>query len=91
LLPLRPSDADALIAAVPGLPSRLAASRGRPPADRAALRAAVLAFAGWAHDVAGLLVSAEVNPLLVFPDGHGVAAVDCLMVPPSPLLGSGLV
>lgn len=81
LLPLRPDDADALIDEVPGLNRLLTGPRGRPRADRAALRDALLAFAGWADDLAESLASAEVNPLIVLPAGEGVVAVDCLLVP----------
>ena len=81
LLPLRPDDANALIDEVPGLARLLAGPRGRPRADRAALRDALLAFAGWADDLAESLASAEVNPLIVLPEGDGVLAVDCLIVP----------
>jgi acetyltransferase len=81
LLPLRPDDADVLIDEVPGLAALLASRRTPGPYDRAALHAALLAFAAWANDLAGSLSSAEVNPLIVLPDGEGARAVDCLIVP----------
>jgi acyl-CoA synthetase (NDP forming) len=77
-LPIRAEDAHALVDEVPGLGRLLTGARGRPPADRAALRDAILAFAGWAADAAG---SAEVNPLVVLPAGQGALAVDCLLIP----------
>jgi acyl-CoA synthetase (NDP forming) len=81
LLPIRAEEADALVDEVPGLGRLLTGARGRPPADRAALRDAILAFAGWAADAAGSVRSAEVNPLVVLPAGRGALAVDCLLIP----------
>ena len=51
--------------------------RGQAPSDIAALRAAVVRFAGIA--AASGFQSIEINPLLVRPAGHGVVALDCLI------------
>jgi acetyltransferase len=83
LLPLRLADVAALIDEVGGLPALLGPYRGQPPADYAALQTALLAFARWCGDVAALVESVEVNPLIVLPEGHGVVAVDCLLLPRS--------
>jgi acyl-CoA synthetase (NDP forming) len=87
LLPLRRADAEAMIGEVRGLPRLLAGYRGLSTAagrvrmDRDALLDALLTFAGWCHELAGDLASAEVNPLIVQPAGGGAVAVDCLIVP----------
>jgi len=51
--------------------------RGQAPSDIAALRAAVVRFAGIA--AASGCQSIEINPLLVRPAGRGVVALDCLI------------
>lgn len=52
--------------------------RGRPRGDRRAAVDAILALAECATGVTGL-EELEVNPLLVLPEGQGVAAVDAMM------------
>lgn len=54
--------------------------RGRPKADVPALVAAVVGFARMAVALGPRLVEAEINPLLVLPQGRGVRAVDGLAV-----------
>ncbi len=53
--------------------------RGRPAGDLDALVNAVLAVADYAVKSADRLVELDVNPLLVFPVGQGVSAVDALI------------
>ena len=53
--------------------------RGRPAGDRAALVDAVLAVQRFALDRADRLIELDVNPLIVRPAGHGVAAVDAVL------------
>jgi acetyltransferase len=81
LAPFRPGDADDLIGEAVGLGALLAGARGGPRLDRPALVDAVEAFAAWCAEVGGSLEAAELNPLLVRPEGQGVVAVDCLIVP----------
>ncbi|MFI6451324.1 acetate--CoA ligase family protein [Streptosporangium amethystogenes] len=57
----------------------LAGYRGGPAHDRAALVRAAVSFSEMAASLPGL-AAAEVNPLLVLPEGEGVAAVDCLLI-----------
>ncbi|MFC4896516.1 acetate--CoA ligase family protein [Streptosporangium amethystogenes subsp. fukuiense] len=57
----------------------LAGYRGGPAYDRAALVQAAVSFSEMAASLPGL-AAAEVNPLLVLPEGEGVAAVDCLLI-----------
>jgi hypothetical protein len=51
--------------------------RGLPPADSAAVRAAVAAFSQLILDLPEWVESVDVNPLIAAPDGRAVA-VDAL-------------
>lgn len=79
LPPLAASEAEAMIAELKSAPL-LNGFRGRPRADVAALAAAILAFADMASALGDRLVEAEINPLFVLPEGHGVRAADGLVV-----------
>ncbi|KUP98137.1 acetate--CoA ligase family protein [Thermobifida cellulosilytica] len=57
----------------------LAGYRGAPVYDRAALVQTLVRFSEMAASLPGL-AAAEVNPLLVLPEGQGVVAVDCLLI-----------
>ena len=50
--------------------------RGRPAADVAALVAAIVSFSNMVAQLGDRLVEAEINPLFVLTDGHGVRAAD---------------
>jgi hypothetical protein len=52
--------------------------RGRPPADRPALYAALARFSMLAADLGDLIDEMDVNPLLV--SDHGCMAVDALLI-----------
>jgi succinyl-CoA synthetase beta subunit len=54
--------------------------RGRPPADVAALTAAIVAFSRMAVQLGDAVVAAEINPLFVMTEGRGVAAADGILV-----------
>jgi acyl-CoA synthetase (NDP forming) len=54
--------------------------RGRPKADVAALVEAIVAFSRLAAALADRLVTAEINPLFVLPEGQGVVAADGVAV-----------
>jgi acyl-CoA synthetase (NDP forming) len=54
--------------------------RGAPPADVDALVDAVVALAQLGTDHADRIAELDLNPLLVRPAGHGVVAVDALVV-----------
>jgi acyl-CoA synthetase (NDP forming) len=78
-LRLAPVDVDTaaeMIAEVQGL-KLLAGYRGKPAGDLAALAEAVAALSQLAGEPA--VVEAEVNPLIVRPQGHGVVAVDAVV------------
>jgi succinyl-CoA synthetase beta subunit len=77
LAPVSESDAQAMIDEVKGL-AVIRGYRGMPHGDRNALAKAVSAFSQLAH--VGDIAEAEVNPLLIKPEGEGVAAVDGLIV-----------
>jgi hypothetical protein len=54
--------------------------RGRPKADVAALTACIVAFSQMAAQMGDTIAAAEINPLFVLPEGHGVAAADGILV-----------
>jgi acetyltransferase len=77
-VPVNASDVEELIdSSVLG--TLLDGYRGGPPMDREALVDAAVRFSRLAASIPGL-AAAEMNPLLVGERGHGVVAVDCLMV-----------
>ena len=55
--------------------------RGKPPSDVEALAAALSSLSRFAAAHAEHLDSAELNPVVVLPTGHGVVALDALIVP----------
>jgi acetate---CoA ligase (ADP-forming) len=57
----------------------LRGARGRPPADVAALVRAIVAMSELAMATDGRLQALDLNPLIVFPEGRGVLAVDALV------------
>lgn len=57
----------------------LAGYRGAPRGDLGALAAAVSALSQLAAATGPAIVEAEINPLLVLPEGQGVVAVDALV------------
>jgi hypothetical protein len=50
--------------------------RGKPKADVPALASAIAAFSRMVAQLGDRLVEAEINPVFVLPDGHGVRAAD---------------
>ena len=77
--PVTAADAGAMIRGLRGFPLRDGA-RGRPGADLAALAEAVAALSRFAASAGPRLVSAEINPLLVMPDGEGAYAADAMIL-----------
>jgi acyl-CoA synthetase (NDP forming) len=82
LAPIGRDDAFAMISAIKGV-GLLQGARGAPPADVAALADALVALSRFAAGHADDLASVELNPVLVMPEGQGVVALDCLVVPGS--------
>ncbi|MGE5522526.1 MAG: acetate--CoA ligase family protein [Rhodospirillaceae bacterium] len=77
LAPVSTAEAERMIDEVKGL-ATIRGYRGLPRGDRKALAEAIAACSQLAH-VAGI-AEAEINPLLVKPEGQGVVAVDGLIV-----------
>jgi acyl-CoA synthetase (NDP forming) len=78
-LPLSRDDAQAMVAELRGA-ALLRGHRGAPPMDVPALVQALLDFAAMGEALGDSLVTAEVNPLFVLPEGQGVRAADALAV-----------
>jgi acetate---CoA ligase (ADP-forming) len=76
LAPVDAATAAEMIAEVQGL-RPLAGYRGKPAGDLAALAQAIAALSQLAADPA--VAEAEINPLIVRPQGHGVVAVDAVV------------
>jgi hypothetical protein len=55
--------------------------RGRPRGDLDATAAALAALSRFAATHRDSLQSAELNPVLVLPEGQGLVALDALIVP----------
>jgi acyl-CoA synthetase (NDP forming) len=78
LAPVTEEEAGRMIEEVKGL-AVIRGYRGLPRGDTAALARAVSAFSGLAH-LDRRVAEAEINPLIVKPEGEGVVAVDGLLV-----------
>jgi len=59
--------------------------RGRPKTDTQALADAIVAFSCMVAQMGEHLIEAEINPLFVLPEGHGVKAADGIAVIGHPL------
>jgi acyl-CoA synthetase (NDP forming) len=79
LAPIRHADAHAMIGELK-MSKLLQGYRGRPKGDLDALAAAIVAFSNMAMALGDRLAEAEINPLFVLPEGHGVRAADGLVV-----------
>ena len=77
--PFEDDEAHRMMRELRGFPV-LAGIRGRPRCDLDALAAALSALSRFAATHAGHLESAELNPVLVFEEGHGLVALDALIV-----------
>jgi succinyl-CoA synthetase beta subunit len=77
LLPVTATDISAMIDGLK-LNNLLKGFRGRPPADRSALEATVLALAGFYLDHRSRIDDIEINPLMVRPSG--AVAVDVRVI-----------
>ncbi len=76
LAPVELAAARAMLFEVRGLVA-LSGYRGRRRGDLDAIAATIVALSQLAHDPA--IAEAEINPLIVLPDGEGVVAVDALV------------
>lgn len=59
---------------------QFAGYRGAPPMDRGALADAIVRVSQLALAMSSQLDSLEINPLLVMPQGHGVLALDAVLL-----------
>ena len=80
LAPLTPRDADRMIREVKCF-KLLQEARGRPAADIAALRDALMRVSALAIDLRSELAELDINPLFVMPEGRGVIVGDALIRP----------
>lgn len=79
LAPVDASEAEAMIGEVKGL-ATIRGYRNLPRGDVAALAHAIASFSQLAHEKFAEVAEAEINPLLVKPDGQSVVAVDGLVL-----------
>ncbi|MDB5487353.1 MAG: hypothetical protein JWQ58_1068 [Reyranella sp.] len=79
LAPVDEAEALQMIAEVKGL-ATVRGYRNMPKGDVAALAKTIASFSALAHKAFADVAEAEINPLLVKPDGEGVVAVDGLVV-----------
>ena len=76
--PLSPRQARDMLQRLRGFPL-LAGVRGKPPADVDALVNAIVALSRLSLSLGDQLSGLDINPLIVFPEGNGVMAVDALV------------
>jgi acetate---CoA ligase (ADP-forming) len=76
--PFDASEAERLIRSLKGAPL-LQGARGRPKADVAALAQALSRLSAFAAAAGTRLVSVDVNPMLVLPEGQGCYAADAVI------------
>jgi acyl-CoA synthetase (NDP forming) len=80
LAPFGPDEADSMIREIRGFPL-LDGARGRPKADVAALREALVRVSAFATAARDTVASIDLNPFIVRAEGKGAVAVDALIVP----------
>jgi acyl-CoA synthetase (NDP forming) len=78
-LPVDAVTADGLLDRLRGA-AMLGPLRGAPARDRAALAALLTRLARLAADFAGRIASIDLNPILLYSDGDGLAVVDALIL-----------
>ncbi len=75
LLPTTPDEVEDAISSLRMAPL-LDGYRGKPPADKKAIVAAIMNLAQFAETHAGNIVEVDINPFFALPEGKGVIAVD---------------
>jgi len=78
-VPLEPDQALALLDELKGT-ALLDGVRGTQPADRAALAQLIAILSRFAADHGDLIEEVDLNPVIVYPKGRGLAVVDALIV-----------
>jgi acyl-CoA synthetase (NDP forming) len=79
LAPFDEADAMAMIRSIKGFPL-LDGARGRKKADQAALAKALSKLSIFAAANRDVLASIDLNPVMVLPEGEGVAALDAVVL-----------
>ena len=79
LLPVSPGEIQRMLDEIPGFTKLAAGYRGQPALDRGALAEAVLRLSELAWANRERLKLLEINPIRVFAEGQGAAALDCVM------------
>ncbi len=77
--PLKERDAWAMIQEIKGY-SVLRGVRGESPCDLAGIVRLLMAVSQMAVDFQDLILTLDINPLMVYPDGQGIKVLDCLIV-----------
>ena len=78
--PIGPEDARAMIRELPGLGKVLKGARGGPPLDTQALIDTMVRISAMAYALRDQVSSMDFNPIMVLPEGQGIALVDCRMI-----------
>jgi acetyltransferase len=78
--PLHADDAREMIESLKGA-AILKGIRGQKPADLSAIVDVLLNFSQLCLDLDGAVAEIDINPLLVFEEGQGAQAIDCLVIP----------
>jgi acyl-CoA synthetase (NDP forming) len=81
--PLTRADADAMLDKLRAA-RLLAGMRGAPPSDRAAFADLLVRLGQIAADARGRIAEIDLNPVIVYPDGQGIAVADALIVQKEP-------
>jgi len=77
--PISPADAEQMVKEIKGYPM-LTGVRGKKRADIEAVVDVLLRISKLAKDWEDTISEIDINPLIVFDEGHGVKAVDALVV-----------
>jgi hypothetical protein len=78
--PIGPQEACGMIGELRGLERVLGGVRGGPPLDVRALVEFMVRISVIAHALKDRVSSMDFNPIMVLPEGQGIALVDCRMV-----------
>lgn len=87
-VPIGPNEALGMIERLNGV-AVLHGLRGAPPSDIGALADLVVSLARLLVDARGQIAEIEFNPVMVYPAGQGLAAVDVLIAPKAGSAGAG--
>ena len=83
LCPVNRREASDMIGEIKGLSKILTGYRGRPAADVTALVDTLVNVSKFASLGKHQIISLDINPLAILPNGRGAVAVDALVIPDS--------